>query len=106
VAWYEENSGGATHPVGMKRPNAWGLFDVQGNVWDWVQDWYGKTYYSSSPAADPPGPAAGVFRVARGGSWSDVPEFVRITMRSLAEPGYGLGNSDVEIGFRCVRQVE
>jgi formylglycine-generating enzyme required for sulfatase activity len=61
--WYEKNAGGTTHPVGMKQPNAWGLFDMQGNVWEWVQDWFGKTYYASSPAADPSGPPSGVFRV-------------------------------------------
>jgi formylglycine-generating enzyme required for sulfatase activity len=104
--WYEHNSGGMTHPVGMKQPNAWGLFDMQGNVWEWVQDWFGKTYYATSPAADPTGPPSGVFRVARGGSWSDVAEFTRLSMRSIAEPGYALGTSDVEIGFRCVREVE
>ena len=106
VAWYEENSGGTTHPIGTKQPNAWGLFDMQGNVWEWVQDWFGKTYYASSPTADPEGPPTGVFRVARGGSWSDVAEFTRLSMRSIAEPGYALGTSDVEIGFRCVRQPE
>ncbi len=106
VAWYEENSGGTTHPIGTKQPNAWGLFDMQGNVWEWVQDWFGKTYYASSPTADPGGPPTGVFRVARGGSWSDVAEFTRLSMRSIAEPGYALGTSDVEIGFRCVRQPE
>jgi len=106
VAWYEENSGSTTHPIGTKQPNAWGLFDMQGNVWEWVQDWFGKTYYASSAAADPTGPPTGVFRVARGGSWSDVAEFTRLSMRSIAEPGYALGTSDVEIGFRCVRQTE
>ena len=105
-AWYEKNSNGKTQPVGMKRPNAWGLFDMRGNVWEWVQDWFGKTYYASSPATDPPGPPSGVFRVARGGSWSDVAEVTRVTMRSVAEPGYALGSSDVEIGFRCVREAE
>jgi formylglycine-generating enzyme required for sulfatase activity len=57
IAWYAGNSGDETHPVGQKKPNQWGLYDMEGNVREWVSDWYSRTYYSSSPAADPPGPA-------------------------------------------------
>jgi formylglycine-generating enzyme required for sulfatase activity len=57
VAWYAENSGDETHPVGQKKPNRWGLYDMEGNVREWVSDWYSRTYYSSSPATDPGGPA-------------------------------------------------
>jgi formylglycine-generating enzyme required for sulfatase activity len=57
IAWYAGNSGDETHPVGQKKPNSWGLYDMEGNVREWVSDWYSRTYYSNSPATDPPGPA-------------------------------------------------
>jgi formylglycine-generating enzyme required for sulfatase activity len=66
VAWYGENSGDETHPIGQKKPNAWGLYDMQGNVREWVSDLYSANYYSASPAADPTGPAPGA-RGGRGG---------------------------------------
>jgi formylglycine-generating enzyme required for sulfatase activity len=53
MGWYDSNSGGQTHPVGTKRPNAWGLCDMHGNVFEWCQDWYSTTYYARSPASDP-----------------------------------------------------
>ena len=68
-AWCGANSSGTTHPVGQKTPNAWGLYDMHGNVDEWCSDWYHGDYYAESPSADPTGPSSGLGRVLRGGSW-------------------------------------
>jgi len=68
MGWTVDNSGGKTHFVAHKLPNAWGLYDMHGNVREWVQDWYSATYYEVSPQEDPPGPASGTFKVWRGGA--------------------------------------
>jgi formylglycine-generating enzyme required for sulfatase activity len=67
--WWSKNSSGATHPVGQKQPNPWGLFDVHGNADEWCSDWYGEHYYGESPPEDPTGPVLGEYHVYRGGSW-------------------------------------
>jgi len=99
VAWYWENSGDHTRPVGQKQPNAWGLYDMLGNVWEWCQDWYGD--YSSKAADDPAGPSSGQDRVLRGGSWADIAWNARVSFRFKGAPADRCYN----IGFRCVREA-
>jgi formylglycine-generating enzyme required for sulfatase activity len=81
VAWYSGNSGGRPHPVGTKSPNGLGIYDMSGNVWQWVQDWYGHTYYQDSPRSNPQGPESGPHRVMRGGSWLSTSWFARAAYR-------------------------
>ena len=87
VAWFRDNSGGTTHPVGEKKPNRFGLYDTLGNVWEWVQDWYGITYYGRSPESDPKGPLSGEYRVSRGGSFRGlVRGQARVSSRYIQKP--------------------
>ena len=106
LAWYRGNSDQKVHPVGHLHPNAWGLYDMHGNVTEFVSDWYDANYYQNSPGADPPGPGNGKERVLRGGSFFDpgplpssTDEYLRSAARNHTAPGYGTLE---EYGFRIV----
>jgi formylglycine-generating enzyme required for sulfatase activity len=101
-AWFERNAAGKTHPVGEKAPNAWGLYDTLGNVAEWVNDWFDREYYRESPAADPPGPDTGSYRVYRGGCWFDPASTCRASYRGFDFPSSQFYN----VGFRLVRTLK
>jgi formylglycine-generating enzyme required for sulfatase activity len=98
VGWYDSNSGARTRTVGGLAPNACGLYDMSGNVWEWTNDWYGA--YGSAAVTDPIGPA-GAARVCRGGSWGATANGARVANRNCGEvtPGY----RDRFLGVRLVR---
>jgi formylglycine-generating enzyme required for sulfatase activity len=99
IAWYCGNGDGTTHPAGELEPNAWGLYDASGNVWEWCHDWHGDY---DGDATDPAGPETGSSRVFRGGSWDDVPRGARVAYRTWDDPGdrYGF------LGLRLVRSMQ
>ena len=99
VAWHDANSKGTTHPVGRKEPNAFGLYDMHGNVGQWCQDFY--KLYEKSEAENPQGPSYSAWHVMRGGSWDVPPFFCRSAFRFWREPGYHVENN----GFRIVTPI-
>ena len=126
IAWYADNSGrkrldsarianedpanyaklleannNGTHEVGQKQRNEFGLYDMLGNTWQWVNDWYDQNYYQNTLAQDPTGPASGKERVLRGGSWGGSPRSVRISFRNRYRPG----DTNDDVGFRCAEDV-
>jgi formylglycine-generating enzyme required for sulfatase activity len=100
-AWYGDNSDKRTHPVGEKKPNAWGLHDMHGNVWEWCQNWKGE--YSSDAVTDPQGPTQGKYRVYRGGCWS---HFVTARdCRSADRNGFTPETRNGAVGFRIALEI-
>jgi formylglycine-generating enzyme required for sulfatase activity len=98
IAWYDKNSGGKSQEVGQKLPNAFGLYDMLGNSWQWVADWYGP--YQAGAQSDPTGPASGQLKMPHGGSWGSTSRLTRASYRGTVEPEHR-GN---KLGIRCAAQ--
>jgi len=98
-AWYGKNSGGRTHAVGQLNPNAWGLYDMHGNVHEWCQDWFDRKYYSQSPSNTPSGPSTGLAKALRGGDWGSQDWYCRCASRSLSSPD----RRSNRVGLRLIR---
>jgi serine/threonine protein kinase/formylglycine-generating enzyme required for sulfatase activity len=102
VAWIFDNSDRMTHPVGLKKPNAWGLYDMHGNVYQWCADWYGQGYYKQSAVDDPLGPSDGAERVLRGSSWQNDASLGRSADRHAHRPP---SYREPVLGFRVVAEI-
>ena len=95
-----KENGNGLHEVGLKCANGFGLYDMLGNVCEWVNDWYDEKYYQSSPSMDPTGPTTGKLHLTRGGSWGSIPMYVRVSDRNWWPISRGNGT-----GFRCCGEV-
>ena len=102
VAWFAENSGGKPHPVGTLKPNELGIYDMAGNAYEWVWDYYDPRYYSHSPEANPRGPETGRERVYRGGNFTSDRDFLRMTRRFRLSERINTGM----IGMRLARKAD
>jgi formylglycine-generating enzyme required for sulfatase activity len=102
LAWFHINANSQTHPVGQKQPNAWGLYDMHGNVWEWCQDWFDQNYYQISPAQDPTGPPQGERKINRGGSWQTPASTSTTTVRGFDPPTH----RSPLLGFRLARSLK
>ncbi len=98
-AWYGSNSGWKTHPVGQKEPNGVGIYDMNGNVWEWVVDWYDEYYYAESLKTNPQGPHRGTDRIVRGGSWNLKSKLLRCSLRRHRNPSF----TSRRLGVRIVK---
>lgn len=97
--WYVKNTKESTAPAGLKKPNAWGLYDMLGNSWEWCADWHDQKYYLNSPEISPAGPSRGTTRSIRGGGWNVDPSYCHSAYRVGDDPEYSCSN----LGFRIVR---
>lgn len=105
-AWFKVNANKTTHPVGKKKPNPWGFYDMHGSVWEWCNDHYDEDYYQKSPVENPNGPFVGDERVLRGGSWASGAQSARCSSRYSETPGFADVCFGYEAyGFRCVRRA-
>jgi formylglycine-generating enzyme required for sulfatase activity/anti-sigma factor RsiW len=101
-AWFCNNASGTSHPVGQRKPNAWNLFDLHGNIYEWCGDWAAEDYYAKAPPEDPPGPETGQCRVLRGGCWEHMPG----NCRSAARHWFNPHHSNHQLGFRIAAGLE
>ena len=104
VAWYNQNSASQTHPVGLKKPNGLGIYDMSGNVSEWCWDWFDSGYYSASPLYNPSGPGTGTERIRRGGNWNNATGTIRPVARTSYIPAPTSLQSNWVVGFRIVRK--